>query len=662
MAEEDEIDILGDFSFNSCLAQNNQGIPSCSNREDTVHPQWLLDSVSTNWYDNQTKDSARMKDGPSRRLTGNKLEEKHNGEVHTTWSQNERELLVREMAKYGRNVRKISQMLKTKTEAEIQALIEAEYGVHLETPSFGMDKHEDHDGTPTAVQEEIVTDEIPSVLDIVTTGKPTVPSPKKHFRKKTYNTKKLSLLRPDALLDSKKSEISINPAEIFYEDDMIIGSTESVGSDMDSVDILSQKMAKQQKEKVKAMKKMGNHRRKVSKNYDRGKIYKSKELLKSPLGRQRKDSSLSEDSVKSPKMQIVLGSGQALPVSEGEQVIKIEKKKDSEPESDIEIDIDSDNEERVNRRKEERLPKEEPIAVPLGKLQPVPRRQKRINLSGDGGYTIMHTAAGDLYSVAAEPRRERVKKPADHAEHLIQCRMYNNDKPAPYEVHISVSCLIAMDVHAHTSRAEVMGLLGGGAAGGAVTLRRYRRAAAAAAKMHCDMDPVSQAMASEYISSLGLVVVAWHHSHPSFPPAPSATDLHTQRALQAALERGTPLLGVITSQHWPTGRHASQYRCIRVEGTDSNGNPTGYQFSTRLQPDLTADSLPAFIQELTALRDASDKNEYTVHMGTDVCPQAGVTYLEKCISSITHHMRSAGYEDTDPVIEQLTQGVRDVFR
>lgn len=26
MAEEDEIDILGDFSFNSCLAQNNQGM------------------------------------------------------------------------------------------------------------------------------------------------------------------------------------------------------------------------------------------------------------------------------------------------------------------------------------------------------------------------------------------------------------------------------------------------------------------------------------------------------------------------------------------------------------------------------------------------------------------------------------------------------------
>lgn len=26
MADDDEIDILGDFSFNSCFAQNNQGM------------------------------------------------------------------------------------------------------------------------------------------------------------------------------------------------------------------------------------------------------------------------------------------------------------------------------------------------------------------------------------------------------------------------------------------------------------------------------------------------------------------------------------------------------------------------------------------------------------------------------------------------------------
>lgn len=220
-------------------------------------------------------------------------------------------------------MRKISQTLKTKTEAEIQALIEAEYGVLLETPSFGLDKPEDHEDVPAVVQEEIVTDDmsnVNNVINMVTTGAPTVNIPKKPFRKKNTNTK--SLLKPDLLKDKKAELIAINPAEVLYEDDLIIGSTESIGSDSDLTDIVSKNIVKYQA-KVKAEKKIGNHRRK---KLDKGPTRnKSKELLKSPPGRQRKDSSLSEDSVKSPKMQIVLGSGLALPVSEGEQVVSLLK-------------------------------------------------------------------------------------------------------------------------------------------------------------------------------------------------------------------------------------------------------------------------------------------------------------------------------------------------
>lgn len=216
--------------------------------------------------------------------------------------------------------------MKSKTEAEIQALIEAEYGVNLETPSFGLDKPEDHEDIPAVVQEEIVTDDmttINNVINMVTTGAPTINVPKKPFRKKNTNSK--SLLKPDVLNDKKAELMAINPAEILYEDDLIIGSTESIGSDLDLTDIVSKNIVKYQA-KVKAEKKIGNHRRKRSRNYDKGTTRnKSKELLKSPLGRQRKDSSLSEDSVKSPKMQIVLGSGQALPVSEGEQVVSTVK-------------------------------------------------------------------------------------------------------------------------------------------------------------------------------------------------------------------------------------------------------------------------------------------------------------------------------------------------
>lgn len=66
--------------------------------------------------------------------------------------------------------------------------------------------------------------------------------------------------------------------------------------------------------------------------------------------------------------------------------IKIEKKKDSEPESDIEIDVDSDNESssiKTTPKKEDPFKaasQEAPIAVPLSKFEPMPKRHKKIHL------------------------------------------------------------------------------------------------------------------------------------------------------------------------------------------------------------------------------------------------------------------------------------------
>ncbi|CAG9785928.1 unnamed protein product [Diatraea saccharalis] len=651
MAEDDEIDVLGDFSFNSCFAQNNQGIPSCSNREDTVHPQWLLDSTANNWE----------RDCLLRRTSESSSIDKETNEVITTWNQFERDLLVREMAKYGRNIRKISETIKTKTEAEIHALIEAEYGVNLETPVFGLDKNEDDDEVPAVVQEEIVTDDISNISTVT----------KRPFRKKTYNSKsKSSLLKSNVYAVNKNDLVDMKPSEIFYEEDLIIGSTESIGSEMDLTDIVSKNISKYQK--VNFGKKIGNHRRKMSRNYDKGKIRnRSKDLLKSPLNRQRKDSSLSEDSLKSPKMQILLGSGQALPVSEGEQVIKIEKKKDSEPESDIDIDVDSDVEDYSSSRCKGQMSKpqidEAPLAVPLRKFEPMPRRKKKINLDGGGGFTIMHTESGDLVEVASEPRKERQtrKQPI----HLIECRIYNADRPAPFSVSLHVSALISMDVHGHLSRGEVMGLVGGVLSPASpssphmlLTVAAYRPAAAAAGSTHCDMDPVSQALAGAWLRRRGRAVCGWHHSHPTFACAPSRRDLHTQRALQRALAPG-PCLALLTSQHWPVGRAASQYRCIRVEDEDLDvDTPAGYRFNVKLVPDLTLENLSEFLAELTEMLVDRPNDEHSVDMNTDICPEAKMTYLEKCISSVSHHIRSAGYGDDDPLTQRLLQGIRDVFR
>lgn len=183
-----------------------------------------------------------------------------------------------------------------------------------------LEKHGDED--ILVVQEEIVTDDIVNmndVLSMVTTGAPTIPVSKKRIKKKITNmsTKNSPI----------KTKLHIHPniidsTELYYEDDLMIGSTESVGLEANVNEVPSKSTFKQQKEKVKTMKKIGNHRRKVSRNHDKGRTRnKSKDNLKSPQRRQKKDSSMSNDIVKSPQMQIVLGSGLALPVSEGEQIV-----------------------------------------------------------------------------------------------------------------------------------------------------------------------------------------------------------------------------------------------------------------------------------------------------------------------------------------------------
>lgn len=65
-------------------------------------------------------------------------------------------------------------------------------------------------------------------------------------------------------------------------------------------------------------------------------------------------------------------------------------------------------------------------------------------------------------------------------------------------------------------------------------------------------------MASESLSVHGLETVGWHHSHPLFPPQPSAQDILSQADLQNAFSP-QPFLAIILSPYWPPGRTSSQY-------------------------------------------------------------------------------------------------------
>lgn len=195
-------------------------------------------------------------------------------------------------------------------------MIQAEYGVNLDSPTLGIVEQDDKD-ISIALNEEITATDcnIKNVLEMVTTGSPTIPLAKP-FRKKS-NTKLISNVTKTDIFDGSTDLIAINPSEILYEDDLVIGSTESIGAEVNLSDVVSKNIAKLQAKEGRK-----NYRRKVSRNYDKRVKSRIKDVLKSPQRKHRNSStSMSDDSVKSPKMQIVLGSGLALPVSEGEQVV-----------------------------------------------------------------------------------------------------------------------------------------------------------------------------------------------------------------------------------------------------------------------------------------------------------------------------------------------------
>ncbi len=104
----------------------------------------------------------------------------------------------------------------------------------------------------------------------------------------------------------------------------------------------------------------------------------------------------------------------------------------------------------------------------------------------------------------------------------------------PFAVKISPDASFLTDLHAHLSDSEIIGLLGG----------RYvpdERCIYIQAAFPCkatsradsgftdvEMDPVSQIIAGDAIIRHGMTVVGWYHSHPTFQPDPSVTDIENQ--------------------------------------------------------------------------------------------------------------------------------------
>ncbi|KAA8589853.1 hypothetical protein FQN60_013218 [Etheostoma spectabile] len=240
---------------------------------------------------------------------------------------------------------------------------------------------------------------------------------------------------------------------------------------------------------------------------------------------------------------------------------------------------------------------------------------------------------------------------------LIPCRSFGEDVQEPFQVIVCAETLLIMDMHAHVSRGEVIGLLGG-------TFSEEERVLKICAAepcnsvstgLQCEMDPVSQTQACDVLSLLGFSVVGWYHSHPTFHPNPSVRDINTQDQFQSYFSRGgAPFIGMIVSPYDPANPSPhSQTTCLLVKESQEPSGPQKlpYRFDF-----LSSQDIPDWEQMLRRAQWIIHKYSQTpgsVQMERLFRKDSHLTYLEKMLSSLARYLEPLPDEEGDPFLTQI---------
>ncbi|KAL4634948.1 histone H2A deubiquitinase MYSM1 isoform X2 [Arapaima gigas] len=218
------------------------------------------------------------------------------------------------------------------------------------------------------------------------------------------------------------------------------------------------------------------------------------------------------------------------------------------------------------------------------------------------GQTFEHLSAEELAKsreeMKTQPKPIRVPRQRGSFDpfQLIPCQSFGEEKQEPFQVLVCAEALVVMDMHAHVSMSEVIGLLGGHYAEGKKVLMicAAEPCNSLSTGMQCEMDPVSQTQASELLAGRGYSVVGWYHSHPAFDPNPSVRDIDTQAKYQSYFSRGgAPFIGMIISPYNPNNPSPhSQTTCLVVseEKGPSGSHKIPFRFEmhqTHEEPDWT---------------------------------------------------------------------------
>jgi proteasome lid subunit RPN8/RPN11 len=134
----------------------------------------------------------------------------------------------------------------------------------------------------------------------------------------------------------------------------------------------------------------------------------------------------------------------------------------------------------------------------------------------------------------------------------------------PFIVHVHSLAYLLVDLHAHTTEAEVIGYLGGSwdADLNTLTVRAaYPGKSKIAGATECEMDPISEIEQRAAVEADGLQVVGWYHSHPTFEAIPSMCDVDNQVRTQrkppteTCYSQSSPQTIWLTT--WLSARHSS---------------------------------------------------------------------------------------------------------
>ncbi|XP_033736711.1 histone H2A deubiquitinase MYSM1-like [Pecten maximus] len=313
----------------------------------------------------------------------------------------------------------------------------------------------------------------------------------------------------------------------------------------------------------------------------------------------------------------------------------------------------------------ERFSREAVIQVNLSKLEAMRPRKRRIrDACGHWvdekelqGKTIEHKdGCNEDYP---KPKAYRFAKGGYDPFKLIPCVPFSDDLKPPFSVEVYNLAMITMDMHAHISKTEVIGMLGGQylEEQGKLVITMAVPCNSTSTGMQCEMDPVSQTLASEAICQ-NYSVVGWYHSHPTFAPNPSIRDIETQLKFQEWFSKGgSKFVGVIVS---PYNRQNpslySEFQCLTIgqERNDSDmyNIPNSFSYDVIVHPISTHD-LKAETNEL-AERYASYTNR--VELLADYRVVTQMRCLDKMLMSISEYM-----DNSQDEVDELTTVVRDVF-